>query len=192
MAARTTDPVAASCSGRDRPTGRAGRWIFLAAGLALLAASAGVLVEHGTSMPAGHMSMAGGPGMHATGMHMPGRHWPGTAACFLGMWVPMTVAMMLPAVLPVLWRYHLAAAQAGRVTPGRLSLLAGLAYFLAWTLAGLALYPVGAALASTPLPARAMERATGVVVLLAGLLQFTGWKARLLACCRATPRHGVA
>jgi predicted metal-binding integral membrane protein DUF2182 len=31
---------------------------------------------------------------------------PGAAASFLGMWVVMMVAMMLPSLVPMLWRYH--------------------------------------------------------------------------------------
>ena len=50
-------------------------------------------------------------------------------------------------------------------------------------------------------PSRApMPIATGVVVLIAGILQFTAWKKRQLECCRAAPgrvltgkrRHRVA
>jgi predicted metal-binding membrane protein len=35
--------------------------------------------------------------------------------------------------------------------------------------------------------ARSVPIAAGVVVLIAGALQFTGWKARHLACCRNEP-----
>jgi predicted metal-binding membrane protein len=38
--------------------------------------------------------------------------------------------------------------------------------------------------------ARAGPLAAGVVVLIAGALQFTAWKARHLACCRETPGRG--
>jgi len=41
-----------------------------------------------------------------------------------------------------------------------------------------------------PALARAVPIAVGVVVLLAGALQFTAWKARHLACCRAAPGPG--
>jgi predicted metal-binding membrane protein len=33
--------------------------------------------------------------------------------------------------------------------------------------------------------------ALGLVVLIAGLLQFTAWKSRHLACCRATPAQNL-
>ena len=101
--------------------------------------------------------------------------------------------MRLPSVLPVLWRYHQSMLRAAAPGPARLVMLAGLAYFLVWTLIGLAVYPLGASLVAIetrwPLPLRAIPLATAVVVLVAGLLQFTAWKARLLARCRAMPSH---
>jgi predicted metal-binding membrane protein len=39
-------------------------------------------------------------------MRMCGRTWPGAAASFLGIWVVMMVAMMLPSLVPLLWRYR--------------------------------------------------------------------------------------
>jgi predicted metal-binding membrane protein len=41
-----------------------------------------------------------------------------------------------------------------------------------------------------PALARAVPIAGGVVVLIAGLLQFTAWKARRLTCCREAPGRG--
>ena len=40
-----------------------------------------------------------------------------------------------------------------------------------------------------PAIARAVPIAVGVVVLIAGSLQFTAWKARHLACCREAPER---
>ena len=52
----------------------------------------------------------------------------------------------------------------------------------------MAAYPLGVALAAVemqlPALARAVPIAVGVVVLIAGALQFTAWKAHHLACCR--------
>jgi predicted metal-binding membrane protein len=59
----------------------------------------------------------------------------------------------------------------------------------------MAVFPLGVALAAIsmqqPELARAVPIAAGVVVLIAGALQFTAWKAHHLACCRGTPgrRH---
>jgi predicted metal-binding membrane protein len=64
----------------------------------------------------------------------------------------------------------------------------GVAYFLVWTTFGMVAFPLGAALAALeiqlPALARAVPLAVGVVVVLAGALQFTAWKARQLATCR--------
>jgi predicted metal-binding membrane protein len=62
-----------------------------------------------------------------------------------------------------------------------------------WTVFGMAAFPVGVALATVamqlPALARAVPITIGVVVLIAGLLQFTAWKAHHLACCREAPRR---
>jgi len=58
-----------------------------------------------------------------------------------------------------------------------------------------AAFALGSALATfemqVPALARAVPIASGVVVVVAGVLQFTAWKARRLACCRSTPGHGL-
>lgn len=130
-------------------------------------------------------SMAAMPGM--PWMRMPGQTWPGVAAGFVGMWTVMMVAMMLPVVVPDLWRYRRALAGRGVNADGP-TLLFGLGYFGAWMLSGVLAFPLGVALtgAVTRLPAlaRAMPLAGGIGVVLAGLLQLTKWKARQLACCR--------
>jgi predicted metal-binding membrane protein len=124
---------------------------------------------------------------------MPGQTWPGAAASFLGMWVVMMVAMMLPSLVPMLWRYRQAVGtdEAGL---GGLTALVGVGYFLVWTVFGMAALPLGVALAAVemqqPALARAVPIAAGVVVLVAGALQFTAWKARHLACCREAPGRG--
>jgi predicted metal-binding membrane protein len=41
-----------------------------------------------------------------------------------------------------------------------------------------------------PAPARAAPIAVGVVILIAGALQFTAWKAHHLTCCREAPGRG--
>ena len=111
-------------------------------------------------------------------MRMPGQSWPGAEASFLGMWLAMMVAMMLPSLLPILLRFRLAQA---------LDLAAG--YFSVWTALGAAIFPLGVALADFPWPAFT----SGIVVLAAGALQFTAWKARHLAHCRTlSPKGGSA
>ncbi|HEX6534126.1 MAG TPA: DUF2182 domain-containing protein, partial [Gemmatimonadaceae bacterium] len=127
-------------------------------------------------------------------MRMPGQTWPGAAASFVGMWVLMMAAMMLPSLVPMLWRYRRAVRSAGDQPLGRLTALVGAGYFFVWTVFGLAVFPLGAALAAVemrqPALARAVPVAVGVVVLVAGTLQLTAWKARHLACCREAPGRG--
>jgi predicted metal-binding membrane protein len=130
------------------------------------------------------------------GMPMQGQTWPGAAASFLGMWVVMMVAMMLPSLVPMLWRYRQAVARTGEARVGRLAALVGVGHFFVWTVFGMAAYPLGVALAAIEMQPAALARvvpiAVGVVVLMAGALQFTAWKAHHLACCREAPGRGSA
>ena len=142
------------------------------------------------SMPAmGGMEMPGGWTMSMT--WMPGQSWPVATASFLAMWSVMMVAMMLPSLLPMLLRYRYAVSGRGEQSLGRLTTLVGAGYFFVWTMLGLIMFPLGVELASLemqkPEVARAIPSWVGIVVLIAGLLQFTQWKARHLACCRETP-----
>jgi hypothetical protein len=51
---------------------------------------------------------------------------------FLGMWIVMMVAMMLPSLVPMLWRYREAVGMKGETRLGRLTALVGVGYFLVW------------------------------------------------------------
>jgi predicted metal-binding membrane protein len=142
------------------------------------------------------MLMPGGWTMSMAWMRMPGQSWAGAAASFLGMWVVMMTAMMLPSLAPTLWRYRRAVRRAGETRLGRLTTLVGAGYFVVWTALGLAVFPLGAGLGAIamrqPALARAVPIAVGAVVVIAGSLQFTAWKARYLACCREAPGRGHA
>jgi predicted metal-binding membrane protein len=74
------------------------------------------------------------------------------------------------------------------------TLLMGAGYFFVWIALGIAIFPLGVALTAAemrwPALARAVPTAVGVVLLTAGALQFSAWKVRHLACCRATPGRG--
>jgi predicted metal-binding membrane protein len=162
---------------------------LLGAGAALFAASAAGTVVWGASM-AGmtDMTMPGGWTMSMAWMRMPDQTWLGAGASFLGMWTMMMVAMMLPSLVPVLWRYRQALREAEGEPMGRLTVLAGAAYFLVWAGQGAVVFPLGVAVAAAamrwPAIARAVPLGTGLVVLAAGILQVSPWKARHLACCR--------
>jgi predicted metal-binding membrane protein len=172
----------------DRPPSPA----FLGLSALLFIASAAVTVAWCASMGAmGGMSMPGGWTMSMAWMRMPGQTWPGAAAAFLAMWAVMMVAMMLPSLVPMLDRYRRAVDRTGEDRLGRLTTLAGAGYFLVWTVFGAAVFAAGAVLAAIemeqPALARAVPVAAGVVVVIAGLLQFSAWKARHLGCCREPP-----
>jgi predicted metal-binding membrane protein len=174
---------------------QASRKTFLGVSALLFAASVAVTIVWGTSMSAmREMRMPGGWTMSMAWMRMPGQTWPGAAASFLGMWVVMMVAMMLPSLVPMLSRYRHAVGGQSHRRLGRLTALVGLGYFFVWTVFGIAAFPLGVALAAIemrlPALARAVPIAVGVVVLIAGALQFTALKAHHLACCRDASGRG--
>jgi predicted metal-binding membrane protein len=174
---------------------RASQRAFFSVSVLLFAASAAVtIVWCGSMSEMSEMEMPGGWTMSMAWMRMPSQTWPGAAASFLGMWVVMMLAMMLPSLVPMLSRYRQAVGGPGETRLGRLTALAGAGYFFVWTVFGMAVFPLGAALAALemqqPALARAVPIAAGVVVLIAGALQFTAWKTRHLAYCREAPGRG--
>jgi predicted metal-binding membrane protein len=137
------------------------------------------------------MPMPGGGTMSMMWMRMPGQTWPGVATAFLGMWLVMMVAMMLPALMPMLWRYRRASAVTTHAHIDALTALVAAAYFLVWMLFGAIAFFAGAILTSlemqVPALARAVPGAIGAIVLVSGVLQFSAWKAHHLARCRGMP-----
>jgi len=140
------------------------------------------------------MPMPGGWTMSMTWMRMPGQTWSGAAAAFVGMWIVMMMAMMLPSLVPMLRRYRRAVARTDEMGLGLQTTLVAMGYFFVWTVFGMAAFPLGAALAAIamhePTVARAVPIAAGAIVLIAGAFQFTASKAHHLACCRETPGRG--
>ena len=168
---------------------------FLLVSALLFAISAAATISWCTSMSAmGEMSMPGGWTMSMAWMRMPEQTWPGAVASFLGMWVVMMAAMMLPSLAPMLWRYQQAIGRTGETRLGLLTTIVGVAYFFVWTIFGMAAFVLGVVLAAVemqlPALARAVPIAVGMVVLIAGALQFTAWKAHHLGCCRGAPERG--
>src|SRR5213595_1960090 len=130
---------------------RASQQAFFGVSALLFAASGAVTIVWCASMSAmGEMPMAGGWTMSMAWMRMPGQTWPGAAVSFLGMWVVMMVAMMLPSLIPMLRRYRDAVGVigTGRRRLGRLTALVAAGYFAVWTALGMAAFPIGAALAT--------------------------------------------
>jgi predicted metal-binding membrane protein len=106
---------------------------------------------------------------------------------FLGLWVVMMSAMMLPSVAPVavLWARLITAASAG---PGRLTRMSAFltGYLLAWAAAGAvafaALAGAGRLLTASPTAAKWL----GVAIFFAaGTYQLTPWKDWCLRRCRS-------
>lgn len=168
--------------------------VFLSISALVFAASVVVTViwcGSMSSMPG--MEMPGGWTMSMAWMRMPGQSWFGTAATFIGMWIVMMIAMMLPALVPMLMRYRRAVRGVSDARLVPLTTIAGAAYFSVWTLAGVAAFPLGIALAEiamrVPAAARAVPIGVGAVLVIAGALQFSSWKARQLECCRAGPQR---
>jgi predicted metal-binding membrane protein len=106
---------------------------------------------------------------------------------FLGLWVVMMAAMMLPSVAPVavLWTRLITSASAGSRRAVRLGMFLG-GYLLVWALVGAvafaALTGTGRLLTASPTAARWL----GVAVFItAGAYQLTPWKDWCLRRCRS-------
>lgn len=175
----------------------ASRRVFFGVSAMLFVASAAATIVWCASMSTmGEMPMPGGWTLSMVWMPMCGQTWPQAAASFIGMWIAMMVAMMLPSLAPMLWRYRQAVGRVNGTVSGWMIALVGIGYFTVWALFGMAAFALGSALAAlemqVPALARTVPIASGVVVLIAGALQFTAWKARHLACCRVMPGQGCA
>ena len=136
------------------------------------------------------MTMAGGWNMSMMWMLMPGQTMLDGAIAFLGMWVVMMAVMMLPVLLPMLWCYRQGVGKVSSTRIDLLTVMVSIGYFVVWLLAGLAIFPLGIWLATLAMHyetlANAVPMVTAIIVMLAGFLQFTSWKAHQLSCCRST------
>ncbi|CAG9188803.1 putative transmembrane protein [Paraburkholderia caribensis] len=177
---------------------RASRRAFFGVAALVFVAAAALTVAGCVSMQTmSELPMPGGWSMSMTWAPMCGQKWPRVAATFVGMWMVMMVAMMLPSLAPVLWRYHEAMGEAGSMRASRMTALAGVGYFSVWAVLGVIVFVLGVALMSLalrmPSMARAVPVAAACVVLLAGIVQFSRWKSRYLACGRMlTATHSAS
>lgn len=189
----------ASAISKQPPASAAGKrgsqWVFYTVLALLFVVAAGVTALCCHSMSSmSEMLMPGGWKMSMVWMRMPGQSWGDAMTSFVGMWVAMMVAMMLPSLAPTLWRYYQLLPNGPEASRARRIARIGLGYFFVWTLIGIFVFPLGIGVAALemkePTLSRAVPLATGVVVLLAGMLQFTPWKAQHLNRCRNSPsRH---
>ena len=119
---------------------------------------------------------------------MPQQTWYGAAAGYLGMWMAMMVPMMLPSLVPMLSRYRRSVRGADGIRLHGLTALVGVGYFVVWAVLGAAAYAAGAGVMAVEMRWGAIARwlpiAAGGLLLVAGGLQLTSWKARRLALCR--------
>lgn len=169
--------------------GRRGQRVFALALAALFAASAVVTIVQSKAMAdMGGLPMRGGWAIAALWLDRCGQTWRQGLCMFMTMWAAMMTAMMLPSFAPVLWRLRKACVTSGAPRPTWLSVCAATGYLGVWMAVGVLIYPLGRALAwlviQWPLAARMVPACTGVVVLLAGIWQFSAAKARWLRCCR--------
>ncbi len=104
--------------------------------------------------------------------------------------------MMLPSRGPMLVHYRRSLRGQGVTRLGRLTTLAGAGYFAVWAIWGAAVYVPGALLAAAETQSMALASlapfATGIVLLAAGCLQLTAWKAHQLGCAPEPPAQGLA
>ncbi|HYL14460.1 MAG TPA: DUF2182 domain-containing protein [Terriglobales bacterium] len=173
--------------------GLAREWPFLGTTVLVFMTSAVVTVYWCRSMSAS-MAMPGGWSMSMVWMRMPGQTSLGAAASFLAMWVVMMVAMMLPSFVPMLLRYRDSVHVPYEIRLAKLTTLVSAGYFFIWAIFGAMAYPFGlvstAAEIRWPAFARSVPIVSGVVLLLAGCIQLTAWKARQLGRCQDVPTCG--
>ncbi len=108
---------------------------------------------------------------------------PSGALLFLATWVVMTVAMMVPATLPLLLLHRTLAAKLGYGPVPTLIFLGG--YLLVWSAAGIAaLATQASATTLTTVTGTSLASVAWLVLVLAGLYQLTPLKAACLRACR--------
>src|SRR5262245_42236447 len=136
---------------------------FFGVSALLIAVSTAVTIVWSASMSTmGAMPMPGGWTMSMAWMQMPGQSWAVTAATFVGMWIVMMVAMMLPSLIPMLARYREAVRGPGQTRLGLLTTIVGVGYFFVWTLFGVFAFPLGVALTTIEMQQPAFARAVPV------------------------------
>ncbi len=122
------------------------------------------------------------------GTSMSSVSWSSAAGAFVAMWTMMMVAMMLPSLWPTLRRYHRALEALGIPRSGLQTLIVGVAYTGVWAAIGILAFVLTVILGAPALRSSAIAHiaplVTGGVIVGAGALQLTRWKAHHLAHCR--------
>ena len=173
-------------------------------GIAFVACAAATVWSCRSMSAMGEIPMPGGWSMSTIWLPACGQTWLGAAVAFVRMWTLMMAAMMLPSSTPELyqgyqrcqWSRCGQAMQPSRWIPAARAstaawstLLMAICYVLSWAVAGAIVFAVGNSLAANFPRAVAFARlvplGSGMLVVAAGAVQFTSWKARRIACCEA-------
>lgn len=187
------------CRNDGPPAARAARWLFFGVvGIVFIAGTVSTIALDRSMSAMPDIPMPGDWALSA--MWIPastcGQTWMGSAGAFVAMWTVMMIPMMLPSLTPALWGYWKYARRiVGRRAAGS-ALSVGLGYFFVWFVLGAVAFAVGASLSAgllrSTVLARSMPVFSGVVIALAGCLQFTPWKAGRLACSRLSRLDSAA
>jgi predicted metal-binding membrane protein len=105
-----------------------------------------------------------------------------SAPVFLAMWTTMMVAMMFPAVAPIVLLHRMVMRRRGSGTTSTVAFGAG--YLAVWTAAGVVPLAVLVAFRHVAAGSSWVDRAGGAVLVVAGAYQFTRWKETCVRACR--------
>lgn len=141
--------------------------------LGLAAVSWWSVVDRAHGMP--DMTM----GLSTVGMAM----MPVDAGVFAAMWVTMMVAMMFPTIAPVVLLHRMVMQRAGAGLGTSVAFVAG--YLAVWVLSGAVPLAVLILVRDAAAGSGWVAPASGVVLVVAGLYQFTGWKSTCLGVCQS-------
>jgi len=106
----------------------------------------------------------------------------------------MMVAMMLPSIAPVLWRYHRHVRAMPSANAGGATALFAAGYASVWTIVSSGLFVISAWRSPMAMPSMGPSFApltVGVVLFCAGVIQCSRWKERQLVRCRECLWPGV-
>lgn len=126
------------------------------------------------------MKMPGGWKMSMMWMRMLGQTWFDAGLSFLLMWLAMMVAMMMPSALPMFLKTRRNRASLFYMASG---------YFIIWLVAGAGVYVLGVAFSIATMQSESLSRVVPLFLsaslIVAGAIQFTGWKMTHLLRCRS-------
>jgi predicted metal-binding membrane protein len=163
---------------------------LLVASAVMFAISASITVRWCDPSCCGSTPMPGGWSLSNAWTRAANDTWIEAALAFLAMWTAMMIAMMLPSLVPMLIDDVRASVVRGVARSSTSIALTGVGYFVVWTALGIAVYPIGAVLASCALRSPELSRTVpilgGVALALGGALQLSRWKLRELSHCRTS------